>query len=559
MTSSSQCQEPASAGDQQSSVPPAESPPPPPHAEEPDWVRLFRSSPVGQYVCSRADLRCVEVNDSFLRLAGLDRQQVLGRADADLPLWPHRRARDSWWLLAREKTSVREVELALRTSAGEQRTVVASADLIRFQAEPCVLWTVYDLTERSSRELHVRQAQKLEAITKLAAGFAHDFNNLLCVVQGHASLLQSDPALNAGCAASVRQISTAAERGASLTRQLLTFSRKQILKPKTVDLNFVIHGMSDMLLRVLGNAIVLHLDFSADAPVIQADTGMLEQVIMNLVMNARDAMRQGGQLTLGTAAFTVDAPYVHLQPDAYPGRFARLSVADTGCGLEPGAVERLFEPFFTTKDVGTGSGLGLATVYGIVKQHRGWIEVASRPGRGTTFKIYLPASQAPAEAPAPKPAPFAAVGGNERIFLVEDEPGLLPVVQNILQHYGYEVVTATSGVHALDVWQTLGGRVDLLITDVVMPRGMTGCELAGTLRGMRPDLKVIYTSGYSADLVGPSHEELVEGFNFIQKPYRPHALAQTVRCRLDGPPPSRSAPVAADPDGPGAQEKIVPA
>lgn len=496
-------------------------------------TEIFQASLVGHCICTLHDARFVEANDSFLTLLGRTRAEVVGRTDEDLALWSEPNARAAWWQLVREKHSVRDVECTWQTAAGEARLVAASAHVAVFGGEECVVWTGYDLTEQSHRELHARQAQKLEAITKLAAGFAHDFNNLLCVVQGHTSLLLADRNLEPTAAGSLKQIAIATERGANLTRQLLTFSRKQVIKAKTLDANLVIHGMSNMLVRVLGDQIALRFECSGDVPLVQADTGLLEQVIMNLLMNARDAMPKGGQVTINTSAFAVDDQYARLKPEAYAGQFACVSVTDTGCGLEPGAVNRIFEPFFTTKDVGKGSGLGLATVYGIVKQHKGWIEVASQLGQGTTFKVFLPATEVPVETAPAKVASFTALGGKERIFLVEDEPGLLALAQRILEGYGYEVVTATNGVHALQVWEAIGGRVDLMVTDVVMPEGLNGCELAARLRARQPQLKIIFTSGYSADLVGATGEELVEGFNFVQKPYRPQVLAQAVRQRLN--------------------------
>ncbi len=518
------------------------------HQAASEWARAFAASPAAHCICTLNELRCLEANESFLNLIGWERGQVIEQSDLNLKLWPDTHARDSWWELVRDQRSVRDVECTLSSSAGELLTVAASAEVVTFAGRECVLWTCYDLTERSNREIHARQAQKLEAITKLAAGFAHDFNNLLCVIQGHTSLLQTEPTMEPSSLTSLKQITTAAERGANLTRQLLTFSRKQVIKPNTLDLNLVIHGMSNMLLRTLGEDIALRFDFSGDVPLIQADTGMLEQIIMNLVMNARDAMPKGGQVTVHTSAFAVDAHYVRLKPEARVGNFACLSVADTGRGLEPSAVNRIFEPFFTTKDVGKGSGLGLATAYGIVQQHKGWIEVVSQPGQGTTFKIFLPATDVAAETetPSAKPAPFTQVGGKEKILLVEDEPGLLALVQSILERYGYRIVTANNGMHALEVWEELDGKVDLLVTDVVMPEGLTGCQLVEKLRVKNPKLKVIFTSGYSADLVGATEEELIEGVNFIQKPYRPQVLAQTVRTRLDGGDPQTAKKISSE-------------
>ena len=494
---------------------------------------FFHAFPVPHGICELNTGRFVEASDGLLALLGYARNEVVGRTDLDLQVWAEPHARASWWDLVKEKGSVRDVECQLCMKSGEQCHVALSAETLVFDGEACVLVTVHDLTERLTRELRVRQMQKMDAMGRLAAGFAHDFNNILCIVQGYTNLLLSDSRLEGQQQGFLKQVGQAAERGAHLTRQLLVFGRKQMMKPHTVDLNQVLHGLSNMLLRVLGEDVALKFNFAAIVPPVQVDTGMLEQLIMNLAMNARDAMSQGGQLTISTSARTIDQGYVRRLPEAREGAFACLTVSDTGQGMDPAALGRLFEPFFSTKDVGKGTGLGLATVYGIVKQHHGWIDVASQPGKGTSFQIFLPACQIRAESPVPQPTSAPQTGGHEKILAVEDEPALLALMQSVLQSLGYEVISATNGVNALRVWEEHQGRVDLLVTDIVMPEGMTGRELAEKLRIRRPALKVIYTSGYSADLVGVTTEELVEGMNFIQKPYRPNSLAQTVRNCLD--------------------------
>jgi CheY-like chemotaxis protein len=298
-------------------------------------------------------------------------------------------------------------------------------------------------------------------------------------------------------------------------------------------LNSVLQNSGSILSRLLGEDVVFKTEFAADLPSIQADPGMIEQVVMNLAVNARDAMPKGGQLRVTTSLVEVDAPHALRQVGARQGRFVCLEVADTGCGMSPETLSRIFEPFFSTKEVGKGTGLGLATVYGIVKQHQGWIEVTSEIGVGTTFRIFLPASGRPAEqTPDTSFRTQNIPGGQETILLVEDEPDLRELVREILQSYRYKVVSAANGVEALKLWDQNDGHIDLLLTDIVMPEGMNGRELVAQLRQRQPKLKVIYTSGYSAAMVEtePDHRDGL----FLAKPYRPPALAQLVRECLDG-------------------------
>lgn len=388
-----------------------------------------------------------------------------------------------------------------------------------------------DITDRTTLEEQLRHAQKLESIGQLAAGVAHDFNNILTIIQGHADLLVANAATPPKTAEPLKQISAAARRGSTLTRQLLAFSRRQVIQTKILDLNTVLANMSQMVTRLLGEDITLEADYAPGLPSIEADSGMIEQVLLNLAVNSRDAMPNGGKLTVTTRTLDIDQAYVDQHPDARLGKFVCVSVTDTGCGMSPETLARVFEPFFTTKEVGKGTGLGLATVYGIVKQHQGWVEVSSRLGIGTTFKFYLPPSMQSAE-PTPETADAARTpGGCETILLVEDEPVLRELARMILQDYDYVVLEAGNGVEALKVWDEHNGRIDLLLTDMVMPEGMNGRELAEKLKVRNPNLKVIYTSGYSFDAIG--NEASLGEARFLQKPYPPPQLAQTVRECLD--------------------------
>ena len=389
-----------------------------------------------------------------------------------------------------------------------------------------------DITERRLLEEQLRQSQKMESVGQLAGGVAHDFNNILMVIQGHASLLLASESLGRRETTSVQQIAVAAERAANLTRQLLTFSRKSVMQAKTLDLNEVVNGMSKMLQRLIGEDISLHVHFAPHLPGAFADAGMLEQILLNLAVNSRDAMPKGGQLIINTSGLHVTEENLGQHPDAYPGPFVCLSVTDTGTGIAPQHLPHIFEPFFTTKGVGKGTGLGLATVYGIARQHRGWVTVASEPGKGTVFQVFLPASTEPVPVAEETPAAPPAQGGRETILLVEDEPAVRELVKRILEKHGYHVIQAPSGPAAMEAWPRHRESVALLLTDLVMPDGMSGRELGQRLQADKPSLKVIYTSGYSADALGADFQS-DSGITFLQKPYQPRKLAQIIRACLD--------------------------
>ncbi len=390
----------------------------------------------------------------------------------------------------------------------------------------------WDITEQRELEEQLRQSQKMEAIGQLASGVAHDFNNLLTVIQGYTELVMTDERVPAEMVKLLTEVHTAGERAASLTHQLLTFSRKQIRRPEALDLNAVIANVAKLLQQVIGAHITVQLETYSGLPPVQADASMMDQILLNLAVNARDAMPRGGRLTIRTAVVEVVAASVQQNPEARAGRFVCLTVSDTGCGMTPEIQSRIFEPFFTTKETGKGTGLGLATVFGIVKQHEGWIEVDSAVGVGTTFNVFLPASLESAKTSAAQAAAPKVRGGKETILLVEDEEALREMAALILQKHGYHVLEAASGVKALAVWQERAAEIDLLLTDMVMPEGMSGRALAEKLLAEKPGLKVIYASGYS-----PNFDDLnfglKEGVNFLQKPYHPRHLAQTVRDCLD--------------------------
>ncbi len=358
-----------------------------------------------------------------------------------------------------------------------------------------------DITERKRLEDQLRQSQKLEAVGQLAGGVAHDFNNILAATMMQLGLLKERPNLDGELREALHELDSHAERAAALTRQLLLFSRRSVMQTRSLDLNEVVENLLKMLRRLIGEHIKLEWHGQSHLSPITADTGMIEQVVMNLVVNARDAMPKGGRLNLATEVVEITAEQIRDRPDARPGRYVCLCVADTGCGMDEATLKRIFEPFFTTKEAGKGTGLGLATIYGIVSQHGGWVAVESQVNKGATFRVYLPATVATAKVAVLPPKTEPIRGADETILLVEDDAAVRITISAFLRRWGYQVLVATNGVEAVKLWEEHQERISLLFTDMVMPEGMTGLELAQQLRLVRPDLKVIISSGYSADLL----------------------------------------------------------
>ncbi len=390
-------------------------------------------------------------------------------------------------------------------------------------------------TARRDLEAQLRQSQKMEAIGQLAGGVAHDFNNLLTIIQGNVSLLLDSPHFSGDDALLAREILQASDRAAGLTRQLLLFGRKSVMQLADLDLNEVVGNLTKMLRRTLGEDIALATDYAPGLRAFHGDAGMIEQVLMNLVVNARDAMPGGGKLKLGTGMTEFETGNLPQNPAVKAGAFVCVRVTDTGKGIPQEHLARIFEPFFTTKEIGKGSGLGLATVYGIVQQHGGWVEVESTPENGSTFSVFLPATdRCASDSGAGNQAPAQPPGGKDTILVVEDEAAVRSLVVNLLQRFGYRVLPAESGLAALRVWAEHREHIDLLFTDIIMPDGMTGRDLARRLQAERADLKVVFTSGYSAELASLD-ATTVESLSFLQKPFSPAQLAEAIRAGLDRP------------------------
>jgi PAS domain S-box-containing protein len=477
----------------------------------------------------------IAINDAFCKLVGMSARDLEGQIFTTI--YGGMENLPEMIRLHRERFRTRNQEPKIERQRvlcnGQTVTMEISHSFVEVHGRTLLMLSLFrDVTGQRRLEEQFRQSQKMEAIGQLAGGVAHDFNNILTVIHGHASLLGMAD-LNATAARSAQQIAQAAERAAGLTRQLLAFSRRQLIQPRQLDMNKTVGNMSDMLGRLLGEDISLQLNYSQAPATIEADAGMMEQVLLNLAVNARDAMPRGGQLGIRIAIVEVGADHVQRHPDARSGRFVCISKSDTGQGIPPENISRIFEPFFTTKEVGKGTGLGLATVYGIVKQHQGWIEVESVVGKGTTFRIYIPFVGGAANEKENDTNQPVLRGGAETILLVEDERPVRELVARVLENHGYTVWQAASGHDALGVWQERKNDIALLLTDLIMPGSMNGHELADKLCGEQAGLKVIFTSGYSAETVGKNFR-LQSDVNFLQKPYHPNTLVLTVRRCLDG-------------------------
>jgi PAS domain S-box-containing protein len=493
-------------------------------ASENQYRLLFESNPTPIFTYDHDSLAFLAVNEAAVQHYGYSRKEFLNMTLRDIALVeeiPAFLAKLSQWTPAAAYAGV----WRHRTRAGKLIDVEITSHPLGAQKRWLSL--VVDVTERLNLEAQLRQAQKMESVGQLAGGIAHDFNNLLTVINGHAGLIAASGQLPPKAAESIKEISEAGKRASALTRQLMTFSRKQELVLEAVDLNGIVNNITKMLRRVLGEDVTLNVDFGPGLPPIKADIGMVEQVLLNLAINSRDAMPRGGQLRIITSSVTLDVAAARQIPESSPGQFVCLSFGDTGCGIPAENLSRIFEPFFTTKELDRGTGLGLATVYGIVKQHRGWIKVESRVGEGTAFQIFFPAST---EKSGAMPATFRetkVMGGTETILVVEDELPLLRLMHHILESFGYKVLDSSTGKEALAIWEQHRAKIDLLLTDLILPDGMAGPELAKILQASKPGLKILYTSGYN-------NERLAKEFppgarvNFVQKPFHARRLAEVV-------------------------------
>ena len=494
---------------------------------------FFENAPAYCYMIA-PDGVILDVNRAALQGLGYRKEELLGR-HVETVYAPDARQRVKSALLAwRQRGRLEDEEMVALTKDGGRRTVLLSASAVCAD-DGTVLHSISiqrDVTEQQALEEQFRHSQKMEAIGLLAGGVAHDFNNLLTGITGYSAMLLDTVGGDSPMAADLHLIHDLGMRAADLTRQLLAFSRRQTLQPIVLDLNSLVEGVTKMLKRLVGEDIDLAFAPAPDLGRTQADAGRIEQVLMNLAVNARDAMPAGGMLAIETANVTLDEAYAAEHVGAKAGEYVMLAVTDTGCGMDARIRQRIFEPFFTTKGLGRGTGLGLSTVYGIVKQHGGNIWVYSEPGKGTTFKVYLPRVSAEAQELRPKAQPDVVPQGRETILLVEDDGGVRDVSARVLADCGYTVLEAPTPVQAQAVFAEHADEIVLLLTDVVLP-GCSGPKLAEALRAARPLLKVLYMSGYTDDAV-VRNGSLAPGAPFMEKPFSPQVLARRVREVLDG-------------------------
>jgi two-component system cell cycle sensor histidine kinase/response regulator CckA len=473
----------------------------------------------------------LEANQAAERIGGRKKSEIVGRSFLDR-IEPERR-RDLWrrFEAALERGGSQGEASSLVRVDGSVVPIEISGSVIEIAGRRLILAIVRDVSEQSALAEQLRLSQKMEAVGQLAGGVAHDFNNMLTAILGYSQILAGDLRENPDHFAAIEEIRKAGERAAGLTRQLLAFSRKQMLEPRVLNLNEVVRHIQEMLSRLIGEDIEVVMKLDPALASVRADAGQIEQVLMNLAVNARDAMPRGGRLEIETANVDLDGAYAHTHVQVQPGPYVMLAISDTGVGMDSATKDRIFEPFFTTKEKGRGTGLGLSTVYGIVKQSQGYIWVYTEAGKGTTFKVYLPRIEAPAEPlGSPEPA-IVSSGGRETILLVEDEESVRSLTRKTLEGKGYTVLPAADGGEAIEL--ASANRIDLLLTDMVLP-GMGGSEIAARVRQIHPAIKVLYTSGYTDDTI-VRRGMLEHGAAFVEKPFTPSLIARRVREVLDRP------------------------
>ncbi len=495
------------------------------------YRRLFDSHPVAMAVWDPGTLEILALNDAAIRQYGYSRGEAIGTT-IDRLVHP-----DDWDRLVEQLASMPgglvsgDIFRHVR-SDGSELEVQMTGHPLEFEGRPARLVMAMDVSERRQLEAQLRQAQKMEAIGQLAGGIAHDFNNLLTAIRGFTELVRSDLPEGDAHRADLDQVVLAADRATALARQLLAFSRRQVLQPRVIDLAEVVDGIAPMLQRLLGEHIQLVTHAVPGLGLIKVDPSQFEQVIVNLALNAHDAMPDGGQLTIETANVELDAAYASAHAEMVAGPFVLLAVSDTGSGMAAETQAHAFEPFFTTKEPGKGTGMGLATVFGIVKQSGGSIYLYSEPGHGTTFRIYLPrVDEAPVPAAGEPVEVHPAPSGTETILFVEDEPAVRAFAERVLAEQGYTVLSAADAPAALALAAAHAGSIELLVTDVVMP-GLQGHQLAERLAAERSGLRVLYVSGFTEHSV-IHHGVLGADIAFLPKPFSAEALGRAVRQALD--------------------------
>lgn len=502
------------------------------HVSESGFRSMIEDAPYGIYRAG-VDGKLLRANPALQKMLGYDKLDEL--LNASLPTNVFRNPSDfgGFKELLENATEFKDVEVELKRRDGAPITVRCTGRKVKEEHEGVLCFDVFaeDVTDRRILERQLRMAGKMEAVGRLSGGIAHDFNNLLGVIIGYGQVLKRRLGAGSDLLECAEEIEKAGQRAASLTRQLLAFSRQQILTPSILKLNDLVLDMAKMLPRLLGEDVTVNTSLSSDLGMVKADQGQVEQVIMNLAVNARDAMPEGGTLRIQTTNVELDQAYAWQHPGAKPGHYVMLAVIDSGTGIDPDTLTHIFEPFFTTKEVGKGTGLGLATVYGVVKQSGGYIWVESEPGHGASFQIFLPRVDEPTADTAATTPVDETVGGSETILLVEDSEPLRKLTRSFLESHGFKVLAAQNGEEALEVEARHSGKIDLLLTDVVMP-GMNGRALAERLLPKQLGMRVLYISGYTDSFVA-RHGVLEEGMVLLHKPFTEEVLIRKVLEVLD--------------------------
>jgi PAS domain S-box-containing protein len=504
------------------------------------FSKAFRNNPLAVTISTEVEGRYLDVNDAFLNLLGYRRQDVIGRTSTELRFWKEPLDRTEMLRQLKENGKLTKHHTQYRTADGELREAEISIESLELDGQRCMLSITRDVTEIQQLEAQFRQAQKMEAVGRLAGGVAHDFNNILGIIMGYSDISLGLIEPETSVTKYLNEIKKAAQRAALLTQQLLAFSRKQVVFPKILDLNNVVHNAISMFMRLVGEDIEIEFRPAESIGSIKADPGQIEQVLMNLVVNARDAMPHGGKILIETGRAELDEHYVSQHPGARPGQQVVLLVSDTGCGMDEDVKSRIFEPFFTTKGAGQGTGLGLSTVYGIVKQSDGYILVYSELSKGTTFKIYFPIVRGQSEELVLPHEEADPPLGSETILVVEDDTTLRRLAAKLLQDGGYHVLEAKDADDALGIMADRESEIDLLLTDVVLP-GSNGAELAKQAKASRPQLRSLFMSGYTGDLVGRQGVPM-EQSHFLEKPFTKRSLLTKVYSVLHAGPESSSPP-----------------
>jgi len=503
------------------------------HVSESSFRSMIEDAPYGIYRAG-VDGKLLRANPALQKMLGYEKLDEL--LNASLPTDVFRNHSDFNGLkeLLQSTNEFKDVEVELKRRDGAPITVRCTGRKVKEEHEsvPCFDVFAEDVTERRILERQLRMAGKMEAVGRLSGGIAHDFNNILGVIIGYGQVLKRRLGSQNDLLECAEEIEKAGQRAASLTRQLLAFSRQQILTPSILKLNDLVLDMAKMLPRLLGEDIAVNTSLSSDLGMVKADQSQIEQVIMNLAVNARDAMPEGGTLRIETANVELDQAYAWQHPGAKPGHYVMLAVIDAGTGIDPDTITHIFEPFFTTKEVGKGTGLGLATVYGVVKQSGGYIWVESEPGKGASFQIFLPRVEEPATEVTARTPVVKTTRGSETILLVEDSEPLRKLTQSFLESHGFRVLVAQNGEEALQVETRHSGKIDLLLTDVVMP-GINGRVLAERLLPRQPAMRVLYISGYTDNFVA-RHGVLEQGMILLHKPFTEEVLIKKMREVLDG-------------------------